>query len=86
MPENDCRHSALKYIAAKWLRALSGLFSPKLIHQSSCRILNTHVKTRPILHDDWSIRMGENRLYRSSQTFGSYAALKKVGVEIYTSD
>ena len=39
--------------AAKCLRALSGLFSPKLIDQSSCRILTTHVKTRPVLHDDW---------------------------------
>ena len=25
------------------------------------RILTTHDKTRPILHDDWSIRLGENR-------------------------
>ena len=60
-------------IAAKCLRALSGLFSPKLIDQSSCMILTIHAKTRPILHDDWSIRLGENRLYRSSKTFGSYA-------------
>ena len=51
-------------MAAKCLRALSGLFSPNLIDQSSCRILTTHAKTRPILHDDWSIWLGENRLGR----------------------
>ena len=33
-------------IAAKCFRALSGLFSPNLIDQSSCRILTTHAKTR----------------------------------------
>ena len=48
-------------IATKCWRTLSGLFSPDLIGQSSCRILTTHDKTRPILHDDWSIRLGENR-------------------------
>ena len=37
------------------------LFSPNLIDQSSCRILTTDAKTRPILHDDWSIWLGENR-------------------------
>ena len=42
-------------IATKCLRALSGLFSPNLIHQSSCRILTTYAKTRSILYDDWSI-------------------------------
>ena len=60
-------------IAAICLIALSGLFPPNLIDQSSCMILTTHAKTRPILHDDWSVRLGENRLYRSSQTFGGYA-------------
>ena len=40
---------------------LSGLFSPNLIHQSSCSILITHAKIRPILYDDWSIRLRENR-------------------------
>ena len=30
-------------------------------------------KSRPILHDDWSIRLGENRPDQNSQTFGSYA-------------
>ena len=42
-------------------RALSGLFSPNLIHQSSCKmglVLACVVRT---LHDDWSIRLGENR-------------------------
>ena len=35
-------------IAAKCLVALSGLFSPNLIDQSSRMILTTHAKTRPI--------------------------------------
>ena len=35
--------------------------SPNIIDQSSCGILTTYAKTRPILHDDWSIRLGENR-------------------------
>ena len=64
-------------IAAKCLRALSGLFSPNLIDQSLCRILTTHVTTRPNLHDDWSVRLGENRLYRSSQTSGSYPSVNE---------
>ena len=37
------------------------LFSPNLIDQSSSRILTTYVKYRPILHDDWLIKLGENR-------------------------
>ena len=49
-------------IATKCLRALSVLFSPDPIDQSSCRILTTHAKTRPILRDDWSIRLGEDRI------------------------
>ena len=61
-------------IAANYLIALSGLFSPNLIDQSSCMILTTHARTRPILHDVWSIRLGENRLYRSWHTFGGYAS------------
>ena len=60
-------------IAAKCLGALSGLFSPSLTDQSSCKILTIHAKIRPILHDDWSIRSGENRRYWSLQTFGGYA-------------
>ena len=47
-------------IAAKCLRALSRLFSPNLIDQSSCSILTTYAKKSPILHDDWSISLGEN--------------------------
>ena len=66
---------SLQSTATKYLRALLGLFSPNLIDQSSCRILTTHAKTRPILHDDWSIRLGENRPYQSSQTFDGYALL-----------
>ena len=49
-------------IPAICLRALLCLFSPNIIGQSPWRILTTHTKTRPILHDDWSIRLGENRL------------------------
>ena len=48
-------------IAPKCLRTLSGLFSPNLIGKSSCRCLTTHTKTRPIFHDDWSIRCGGDR-------------------------
>ena len=47
-------------IAAECFRAPLGLFSPNLIDQSACRILTTHTKARPILHDDWSNRLGEN--------------------------
>ena len=39
---------------------MSSLFPSNLIDQSSCRILTTHAKARPILHDDWSFRLGEN--------------------------
>ena len=48
-------------IAVKCLRTLAGLFSPNLIDQSSCRILISHARTRPIFHNGWSIRLGENR-------------------------
>ena len=48
-------------IAAKSLRTLSGLIPPNLIDESSCGILTTRAKTWPILHDDWSITLGENR-------------------------
>ena len=37
-------------------------FLPNLIDQSSSRILTTHARTRPILHDDWLIKLGENGL------------------------
>ena len=46
-------------IAGKCLRTMSSLFSPNLIDQ--CGILLTQARARPILHDDWSIRLGENR-------------------------
>ena len=55
------QYSHYTSIAARFLRTMSSLFSPNLIDQSSYRILSTHAKTRPILHDDWSIRLGENR-------------------------
>ena len=67
-------------IAAKCLRTLAGLFSPNLIDQSSCRILTTHANTRPILHDDWSIRLGENRPFQSFQTFRGYAVIAVVDI------
>ena len=63
----------LLYIRRKCLRALSGLFSPNLIDQSSCRILIIYGKTRPILLDDWPIRLGDNRPNQSTQTFGGFA-------------
>ena len=63
-------------IADICLRALSGLFSPYLFDQSLSRILISHAKTRPILHDDLSIRLRENKLDRSSQTFGDYDVMK----------
>ena len=52
-------------IATKCFRPLLGLFFPNLLNQSSCRILTLHAKTRPILHHDWSIKLGDNRLYQS---------------------
>ena len=73
---NRRRDRILESIAAKCLRALSDLFSPNLINQSSCRISTSHAKARPILQDDWSIRLGENRLDQSSQTCGGYAILE----------
>ena len=45
--------SARASIAAKCFRAQLGLFSPNLIDLSACRILASHTKARPILHDDW---------------------------------
>ena len=60
-------------IAIKCLRALSGIFSPYLIDQSSCRILITHAKTRPSLHRNCSFRLGENRPYQSPQTYAGNA-------------
>ena len=51
-------------VAYKCLRSMSSLFSPNLIDQSSGRILTTRAKARPILHDDWSIRLGEKRTDR----------------------
>ena len=68
-------------MVVKCLTTPSGLFSPKIIDESSCRILATHAKTRPILQDDWSIRLGENRPDQSSKKLGDYASL---GVEAIT--
>ena len=48
-------------IAAKCLRTLSGLFSPNLIDQSSRRTGLVLASVVRIQHDDWPIRLGENR-------------------------
>ena len=53
--------ACLRNIATNCLRTMLSIFSPNLINQSSCRILTIHTKTWRILHDDWSIRLGENR-------------------------
>ena len=45
----------------KCLRALPDLFSPNLIDQSSCKLNLVSACVGRILHDDWSIRLGENR-------------------------
>ena len=60
-------------IAAKCLKALSGLFSPNLTDQLPRRSLTTQAKTRSILHNDWSSRLGENRPDQILLTFGGYA-------------
>ena len=59
--------SSLENMGTKCLKTLSDLFSRNLINQSSCRILTTYARTRPILHDNWSIRLGENRPDRALQ-------------------
>ena len=55
---------SLMSIAAKCLRILSGLFSPNLIDQSSCKMDLVLACVVRMLHDDWSIRLGENIPYR----------------------
>ena len=54
-------HCISSSIAAKCLRALSCLFPPNLTGQSSCRMDLVLACVVRILHDDWSIRLGENR-------------------------
>ena len=56
-------------ITAKCLRALSGLFSPNLISQPSCKMDLVLACVVRILQDDWSIRLGENRLDRVLKHF-----------------
>ena len=51
-------------IATKCWKVLSGLFSPNLIDQLPCKMGLVLACVVRILHDDWSIRMGENRLDR----------------------
>ena len=48
-------------IGAKCLRTLSGLFSPNLMDQSSCKMGLALACAVRILHGDWSIRLGESR-------------------------
>ena len=50
--------------AANCLIALLGLFSPNLTDQSACKMGLALACVVVILHDDWSIRSGENRLDR----------------------
>ena len=56
------KSSAVSSIATKCLRALSGLFSPNLINQSLCNMDLVLACGVRILQEDWSIRLGENRL------------------------
>ena len=37
--------------------------------------MHSTARFRPILHDDWSIRLGENRADQSAKTFVGYALL-----------
>ena len=53
-------------IVTKSLKTLSGLFSPNLIDQSSCKMSLVLACVVRILHDDWSIRLGEYRLDKFS--------------------
>ena len=48
-------------ISAKGLRSLSGLFSSNLTDQSSRRMGLVLACVVGILHDDWSLRLEENR-------------------------
>ena len=57
--------------AAKCLRTAPSLFSPNLIDQSSCT-MTTHPKAKPILHDDWPVRLGE---YRPDRAFKHLVAM-----------
>ena len=59
---------------------LSGLFSPNLIDQSSCRILITHATARPIFQDDWPISMGEQRSDRVPKHLAIMLLIKRVDV------
>ena len=62
---NFAKKAVATSIAAEGLITVSSLFPPNLIDQSSCRILTIPSKTKPILHDDWSLRLGEKRLDRT---------------------
>ena len=48
-------------IAAKCFSGLSGLFSPNLIDQSSCKMGLVLACVVRMLHNDWPISLGENR-------------------------
>ena len=58
------------------LKALSGVFSPNLIDQSSCKMGLVLACMVRILHDDWSNRSGENRSNRALKyaSYVGYAA------------
>ena len=79
IPRNS--HVKLKYlvihgsIAAKCLRATSGLFFPNLLDQSACKMRLALACVVIILHDDWSTKLEENRLG---------GALKHLAAMLYT--
>ena len=66
----------LESIAAKFLKNLVYFSQPNLpiIVQDSGHERSA-AKFGPILHDSWSLRLGENRSDQSYRTFGSYAEL-----------
>ena len=62
--ENQKQGTVRASIVAKCLRTLPGVFSLNLIDQSSCKMGLVVVCVVRILHDDWPIRLGENRFDR----------------------
>ena len=60
---------------------LLGLFSPKVIIQSLYKMglhLAVERSVVRILYTDWSVGLGENRPYQSSETFGGCASVVAV--------
>ena len=65
------KYAQFQSIAAKCLRALSGIFSSNLIDQSACKMGLALACVIIILHDDWSIRSRENKLNRILKHFAA---------------